>query len=656
MKSSDFDKEKTALGYVEQAGQVRLLANSKISQDSKDRILVAPQRVEGNVNAAGYLIDKDWWVDKQNREIAYIGWVSKGTEVIEGNPIWYVYHDPDYSTKQHLFFWAGATELPYPESKSLSYIQKRLDTLQNLSARFAGRQDIKDSSVNLANLLKAYSDFSAIYIKLLQQVPEEIARHAVALNVGADRLLQEWDALSRACEQRLGPSNVSNITSQTKANLQQAEQSLAAYRQRWRPNSQPYTSLKDPVPYFEKRYKISRSLYQPQIPLIAIPLTDFESGLSAGDEPLPWPALAHEFSHHLYHNALEAAELQGVHRGLQERLNQALALPAKSRATKTEQIKLELEKFLSAERYKILVDWLATAAADAGSESLALRQALWASWLEEVFADICGTLLTGPDYLISAQDLVMDRANTLAELTEHDWEHPAGFLRPLIPLLVLGIIANRSQNSLFQRALQMKLKEELDQRWPEFTDTVYRLPVEAQVTVQDLIIDVPFVVETVLDAPVWPGIGQAKQSNLWDLLDRYGQDSRADQDRERLQTLILQPAKFSIPPADLTAPNLPWPMADDDLNKLVASFPHFKQALDHLQQTIDEATEICDQDKGAVFWASLVGLHLSETDFHDNQANHPSPQKGRHGLWCGNHEHLDTGEIKWHTKSLICFS
>jgi len=235
-------------------------------------------------------------------------------------------------------------------------------------------------------------------------------------------LQREWAIISRACEQR-------EIPEFNKA-LRKADEQAREYYDRF--HGYKATGL-SPIPYFEKLYAITRSPFTPYPALISIPLQVF-------NDPTQWQALAHELGHYIYWNSLELSKDPG-YREIQTRLKNAV-LKALSISTE------DYDDFQ--ERVKIV--------------------GIWMNWLEETFADVCGTMLAGPTYVISGQHYVEGKAFTRAELIKDDERHPSPYLRPLIAIETLVWVAERLGDN-DQRAQELKtIITSLTQVWTKHRD------------------------------------------------------------------------------------------------------------------------------------------------------------------------------------------
>lgn len=512
--------------------------------------------------------------------------------------------------------------------------QRRLDDRVIMDAGHEGLQ----------TLIQSFRDFALDYATILDNANQS-GELSFLLHSGIERLLQEWSILSRVCEQRAEtkPENMKKAEREESVRyyLEQADKRLAGYCRRWNaPQNAAYVQLKTPVVYFEKLYRISRALFALDIPVISIPLSDY-------DEPKRWQALAHEMGHHVFWNAVASDELHGLH----DRLRQEVAKAVLERHGVTDYIKFNSDK----------------------EDDLLKRVELWGQWLEEVFADICGVLFAGPVFAHSAQDLAAASVNTPEDLIGYsDQAHPSLYLRPLISLEVVRILARELSNADYGEALldwagagetrtsrrasglEDYLQATKSADWPSGKRIPSDMPVgaapsgnvywqsftrpaansihpAAQVTLDDLAGDVSVVVKTVLKARVWP-----EDRCLWDLIKPpYGPQSESETEgylREledlRWENLPQTPGQHDFPPLpDLYALSGNNPLAPI-MRRIVADM---------------EVNHVEANERPRVFWTSLSMLDL------EFQAAHYTP----HGL-TNNHYHnawLRDALGQWHTHS-----
>jgi hypothetical protein len=413
-------------------------------------------------------------------------------------------------------------------------------------------------------LLGQFAAFSREYVELLKKVPETISRNSFVVNNGIEKLLQEWNILSRASEQRL----IGGL----KEDLDRASNLAQTYCDKWNDilQDKPYRKLQTPVVYFEKLFRISRSIYAPQIPVISIPLTDY-------DQPENWQSLAHEFSHHIFWNGfnpdqLSADQISSTHQKLSENISTRL------QASKP-------------------------------------RVALWKNWLEEVFADVYGTLLAGSSYAISAQDRMAEQVNSVDDFLIADHHHPCVYLRPFISIYTLDFIADKE--NVGQAEIEI-----LKKRWSEFSKPGSQLKYK-NIPVATLAQDARKVVEIILGGGYWP----VPFNPVEKLADPIG---------TRDNFLPLEPV-VDQDPLILMYPAL-------DSITLPTTFEIIKQRLIEISTQVVQQLGLprLDEDTKLLAWLSLTGLELSDTrDYHV----HGCREDHRHAavFWLKRHRHPQDG-------------
>jgi hypothetical protein len=411
----------------------------------------------------------------------------------------------------------------------------------------------------LNSLLEEFSRFVLEYQALLGKTPP-IANPGFILNRGTERLLESFSIISRACEQRNGPLAQGNMLHY----LARAEDVMESYCNRWRPDitrQGAYTVLQTPVVYFEKVYDITRAIYKPEVPVVAIPLTDY-------DCPERWQALAHEFGHHIYWNALvQPQDVRDLHTG-------------------------------------ILKDVRALTGDEAG---------IWEYWIEEVFADICGTLLSGLDYVRSCQDLAVENVGKPDRLIFDDQEHPILYLRPFIASQVfteLGIGTEKPD--------QANAQEHLAQRWEVFTAQIHsRLEKKPALPLGKLKNQVKPVVSAILNNKGWPG-----NKSLLELINFDTLSS--------LPPIEVKPFIFLSSDKDIEGP--PDAVIPDAL----------RDTWQFLKRQLDDVN-LPNNDKPLKQWTTLLELNLEEE--HGHIISHQRIMA--HPPFIGNHRHSRAGQIIW---------
>lgn len=506
--------------------------------------------------------------------------------------------------------------------------------------RLAGRHGRNVSNPGLKILIENFQSFARDYAAALDSANQS-GHFSFLLRSGIERLLQEWSILSRVCEQRdeRDPQymKVADRKQSMRFRLEQADTILTEYCSRWNPPAQnrAYTSLQTPVVYFEKLYRISRALFAPDIPVVSIPLSDY-------DAPEHWQALAHEMGHHVFWNGVALDEFSG----LQNRLRQAMA----------QAILTRLGAAVYDDAHPVAEKWLK-------------RVGLWGQWLEEVFADVCGVLFAGPAFAHSAQDLAAASVNTLDDLIGHDnQKYPCLYLRPLISLQVVRVLAQSHPDARYGQALlewagagetttqlrgseyedyltasqsagwprgkripadmpaSRSLTPSGDLRWHLFTSgAADRVHPAVQVTLADLAADVPVVVETVLHTKVWPD-----DKCLCDLIEPYGSQPQPTTD------------KFLQELADLSWQDLPKIPDQHDFPTLPDLETRQADQLTPIMQRIVtglDAAQAKESERSRIFWTLLSALDIESEAAgytpHDWASDH------RHDIWwfAFTHEH-----------------
>jgi hypothetical protein len=455
----------------------------------------------------------------------------------------------------------------YQQSKAEKPFHRSLNAMTKRSKAFKDKFLLEEP---ISKLLTEFMQFSDEYIELLSQVPPTISRNCFVVNNGIEKLLQEWNMLSRASEQRL--------IGDMKENLDKASDMAQAYCDKWNKVSraEPADQLKTPVVYFEKLFRISRSIYAPQIPVISIPLTDY-------DRSENWQSLAHEFSHHIYWNGFKSDEVSEVQRKLRESISTKLFSP-----------NVGIAKYLRQQ-----VD----------------RIELWENWLEEVFADVYGTLLAGVPYAISAQDRMSEQVDRWEDFLIADHEHPCVYLRPLISLYTLDFVAADLGGD--KEGLEI-----LKKRWSEFSKDAGKLKYK-NVSLTDLAEDVRRVVEIIACGDYWP-------------ISFNPIEHLASPVEIRVKVSDLEAVPDQNPLEEIY-PELDW-------DKFPTRFKAIKK------QVLTTSTQLVqtlglkrpDEDAKLMAWLSLTGLELSASS---NYHVHNCTDTHRHfqGILFASHYHPPDG-------------
>ena len=292
---------------------------------------------------------------------------------------------------------------------------KQLGTISELARkwqqRFTSENGYKEP---IGQLLEEFASFASDYFGFfLPQNGEGNPKLAYELNTALSNLQNEWAVISRACEQR----HVDAYQEQ----LRKADLQAKNYYDRFKGFKENPAIV--PITYFEKVFEISRYLFTPY-PVISIPLQVF-------DNPNEWLALAHELGHFIYWNSPSLEEFNTLHLGL-----------------------------------KAIVQETILNSPNNDSEAKKVIAEIWENWIEEIFADICGTLLTGPKYAVSAQQIVLENNFENQEFAFDDEVHPPPYLRPLIALETLQWVASLLEDGDVKKSLTAQI-DQLKEQWKE---------------------------------------------------------------------------------------------------------------------------------------------------------------------------------------------
>lgn len=237
-----------------------------------------------------------------------------------------------------------------------------------------------------------------------------------------------WEQLSQAINQRFNPVYMSKLQQADAKALEMLDRVRGVVRGQ-------------PILYFDKSYRISRHPYQ-TYPLLGISQERVDLD---GDA-----SLAHELGHHVFWNN---GELQEYSDRL-DMINEEIAARVFSQDFPT-------------------VEFANPAKAQETIQATFDQFGIWRGWIEEVFADVFGTLITGPKFVKCSQDvLVRERVKVASELITDDGQHPVPALRPFISLEALRMIA-KLQDDDFGAQLKA-LIEQLEERWTPIWEDALR--------------------------------------------------------------------------------------------------------------------------------------------------------------------------------------
>ena len=184
------------------------------------------------------------------------------------------------------------------------------------------------------------------------------------------------------------------------------------------------------VTYLHKTYDITRFAFS-QMPIIGAPF-------SALHLPESWLSIPHEAGHYIFWNGTATmGEFARFYAALEEAVIGALS-ETLGRRTEAGHFRRTGEIYRS-----------------------------WSTWLNEIFADIYGTLIAGPAIGWSMQRLLRSRLNRRDLFHIHDDpDHPDPYIRPFIHSVTLRRMAELTEPGEFAEQLRTAA-DELDASWRE---------------------------------------------------------------------------------------------------------------------------------------------------------------------------------------------
>ena len=299
-----------------------------------------------------------------------------------------------------------------------------------------------------------------------------------------DKITPLWETLARAVSQR------SNTCFDFSDDDKLAAEFLARF------NSDPGCNpQKPPIIYYEKRYHITRFLFDTH-PLIGIPIDmAFIKSTDSTGQQAQNPnreAIAHEMGHYFFWNNGSLMEYDQRMNDLREAITNAVLSKQTWKLKRTEvNIDAAASERLFRQHFAGLTTWL--------------------HWVDEIVADIVGTLLCGPAYALSAQDIQATSIKRATDLYSDDGEHPMPYLRPMIALKVLELTTGTDLQDDLKPLLDVLTKHwqdfraniELHLQKPNPNDHGHGDLAQPTVTHKDLEGYLDAVVAAILDTPVF---------------------------------------------------------------------------------------------------------------------------------------------------------
>jgi hypothetical protein len=299
---------------------------------------------------------------------------------------------------------------------------QRDEILGQVQAQRGAEPALQHDSINRAvdefnNFFTGYTDY------FFSLSPDQVTGHdrtyESVLNRALDNMRQLWEQLSLAINQRYNPA--------CSKKLKEADEKAELILKKTKTIVHGM-----PILYFNKIFQISRHPYQ-TYPLLGISQDrlDFDGDAS----------LAHELGHHVFWNNGELEEY----------------------AARLDFLDEQIARIILADKFPD-VDFSYPATTQRAIRSRFDQYTIWVAWIEETFADVFGSLITGPKFAKSAQDvLIRERLGRPSDLIVSDGEHPVPALRPFIATETLKVIAGLRDDP-FRTELKT-LTTQLEERW-----------------------------------------------------------------------------------------------------------------------------------------------------------------------------------------------
>jgi hypothetical protein len=384
-----------------------------------------------------------------------------------------------------------SAQRPNPQSHHLPQLASQLREALELE-----QDPLLDPPIEI---LKGFTEFSKDCLDFIDELEQKAPHplHPVRFQYYrqlAERMLEgEWILISRACTQRAAAKYFSGHTEAIEDSenplssaiafdsvFAKADKKAAEFYSRF----SGYKVKAPPLVYMDKAYSIRRLEFTP-FPIISMPYLTVYSEADKS-EMERYSALAHEMGHFIYFSSagVGAAQIKKTWNRLTLEVRMAL-----------EKEWLEKEK-LNANSFEELQVLL---------NGFARLLGYWSRWQEELFADVCGTLLSGANFLetlfyILEKSCLTEEGIDPYKLTSDSGQHPMWFLRPIIAYEVLSWVLSEL-NDPREKGVHKKLlgyKKLID----DYSQRAENALGKGE-TIR-LISSAKVVVKTLLEGDVWP--------------------------------------------------------------------------------------------------------------------------------------------------------
>jgi hypothetical protein len=270
--------------------------------------------------------------------------------------------------------------------------------------------------------------------------------------------LEEWDTIRHALEQRENSRYQKTLGELDKLAIECLSPIF---------NKENIESV-EVYTYLHKLFDIKRFAFS-HTPLIGAPY-------EALNAPEAWLAIPHEAGHYVYWNGTKSFEaFNRFYVGLQNSILKA--------------IEIALQNRIKGGYFRRTGEVFQT----------------WMNWLNEIFADIFGTLIAGPAYAWSMQSNLRAPISIRDLYHSHEeGDHPNPFIRPFFHILTLRNMADESEGNFADqlKAEADSLENSWKRSWFEADNDIDRLPTPDNIGKMTDILEneVPMVVSAVLNA------------------------------------------------------------------------------------------------------------------------------------------------------------
>lgn len=459
----------------------------------------------------------------------------------------------------------------------------------------AERGNIPQGMIKLARearyFIKKYESFFERVDAALKPEEKDEYSKALILNRALSTALEEWDTIRHALEQR-DNNRYKDILFEldTLAN----EILLPLFDREWLEENGVFT-------YIHKLFDIRRFAFS-RSPLVGAPY-------AALNAPEAWLAIPHEAGHYIFWNGTETFdEFNKFYRGLQTSVLDVIEKIPEAR--------------VSGGHFRRKGRLLQT----------------WLNWLDEIFADVFGTLVAGPAYAWSMQ-FNLRATLSLRDLyhSHEEPEHPNPFIRPFFHIAALREMARASVGEFASQLMAEANALDISWRssWFDMSsadEEIDRLPTPDDIGVMSDILthEVPKITSAILDAKL--GKKLHNKTLLQYFTDQVLYNQALHNRRIELARQITEGGKVQVksPLEKAVAAQTAIIMGTDPVDVHEALGYGGREALpepdDDLEKNFNEFVENVtgetDPDKQRKAWRRLLGYSLVEQAFHWHTHSH----------------------------------